>query len=116
MEIDSIMSGRFFFKQSYFFSLEKNLYASRPSEHPLVRGKNVKTFGIVGCKDKTSSWQTDSPMVVTLLGQQYNVEEKPTVVLYTYHRAGTSNRKQKLNINNVVLVCSTSSNRVVLIV
>ena len=24
--------------------LEKNLYASRPSEHPPVRGENVKTF------------------------------------------------------------------------
>ena len=27
--------------------------------------------------------QTGSPMVVTL-GQQYNVGEKPTVILYTY--------------------------------
>ena len=25
-----------------------------------------------------------SPMVVTLLGQQYNTGEKPTVILYTY--------------------------------
>ena len=31
-----------------------------------------------------------SPMVVTL-GQQYNIEEKPTVILYTYinRHAGT---------------------------
>ena len=39
--------------------LKKNLNASRPSEHPPVKEKNVKTFGlggIIGCKDKTSSW------------------------------------------------------------
>ena len=39
-------------------SLKKTLNASRPSEHPLVRGKHVKTFslgGIIGCKYKTSS-------------------------------------------------------------
>ena len=37
---------------------KKNLNAPRPSEHPPVRGENVKTFrgGIIGCKDKTSSW------------------------------------------------------------
>ena len=37
--------------------------------------------GIIGCKDKTSyGIETDSPMIV-LLGQQYNVGEKPTVIL-----------------------------------
>ena len=38
--------------------LKKNLNAPRPSEHPPVRGKSVKTFlgGIIGCKDETSSW------------------------------------------------------------
>ena len=36
-------------------------------------------------------------MVVTLLlGQQYNVGEKPTVILYTYinHHAGTPEKQQ----------------------
>ena len=47
----------------------------------------------LGFKDKTSlqyGIQTGSPMVVTL-GQQYNVREKPTVILYTYinRHAGT---------------------------
>ena len=44
-----------------------------------------------------------SLMVVTL-GQQYNVEEKPTVILYTYinRHAGTPDKKQKQNRNNVV--------------
>ena len=48
-------------------------------------------------------------MVVTL-GQQYNVGEKPTVVLYTYinRHAGTPNKKQNIQ-------CSTSLNRVVII-
>ena len=40
-------------------NLKKNQNApNRPSEHPPVRGKNMsKLFGgIIGCKDKTSSW------------------------------------------------------------
>ena len=38
--------------------LKNNMNASRPSEHPPVRGKSVKNLGgIIGCKkDKTSSW------------------------------------------------------------
>ena len=34
------------------------MIASRPSEHPSVRGENVKTFTvgeIIGCKYKTAS-------------------------------------------------------------
>ena len=42
-------------------------------------------------------------MVITL-GQQYNVEEKPTVILYTCisRHAGTPDKKQKQSRNNVV--------------
>ena len=46
--------------------------------------------GIIGCKDKTSSWHligfSGSPMVVLIVtyGQEYNVGEKPTVMMYTY--------------------------------
>ena len=42
-------------------------------------------------------------MVVTL-GQQYNVGEKPTVILYTNinRHAGTPNKKQNKTKNNVV--------------
>ena len=37
--------------------------------------------GIIGCKDKTSPWHLNGfPMVLTL-GQQYNIGEKPTVIL-----------------------------------
>ena len=50
-------------------------------------------------------------MVVTL-GQQYDVGEKPTVILYTYiHRhAGTPDKKQKTKQKQ----CSTTSNMVVM--
>ena len=49
-------------------------------------------------------------MVVTL-GQQYNVGEKPIVILYTYinRHAGTPEKQQKQK------QCSTSSNMVVII-
>ena len=54
-------------------------------------------------------------MVVTL-GQQYNVREKPTVIyyctLYINRHAGTLDKKQKQNRNNVL--CSTTSNMVVI--
>ena len=49
--------------------------------------------GNIGCRDKTSSWyQTGSPIVITS-GQQYNIGEKPSVILYTYINlhAGTPN-------------------------
>ena len=51
-------------------------------------------------------------MVVTL-GQQYNVGEKPAVILYTYidRHAGTPDKKQKTKQKQ----CSTSSNMVVVI-
>ena len=40
--------------------------------------------GIKGCKYKTSSWHLNRfPMQITL-GKQYNVGEKPTVILYIY--------------------------------
>ena len=50
-----------------------------------------------------------SPMIVTL-GQQYNIGEKPTVIMYTYiHRhAGTPEKQQRQKK-------STSSNMVVII-
>ena len=48
-------------------------------------------------------------MVVTL-GQQYNIGEKPTVILYTY-----INRMQGLQTKTKQKHCSTSSNMVVII-
>ena len=42
----------------YCIFLKKNLNASRPSEHPPVRGGKMskRLGGIIGCKYKTSSW------------------------------------------------------------
>ena len=42
-----------------YLSLKKNLNISRPSEHPPVRGGVMSkrlVGGIIGCKDKSSSW------------------------------------------------------------
>ena len=42
---------------AWYSILKKHLNTSRPSEHPPVRGKMSKRLGgIMGCKDKTSSW------------------------------------------------------------
>ena len=63
--------------------------------------------GIIGCKYKTSLWHYNGfPMVVTL-GQQYNVGEKPTVILYTFinRRAETPDKTSKTKQKQ----CSTSS-------
>ena len=39
--------------------------------------------GIIGCKYETSSWHLNGfPYVVVTLGQQYNIGEKSTVMLY----------------------------------
>ena len=64
--------------------------------------------GIIGCKYKTSSWHLNGfPDGSNALGQQYNVGEKPTVILQTYsiRHAGTPDKKQKQNRNNVVQHC-----------
>ena len=63
--------------------LKKNLKVSRPSEHPPVREKKMskRLGGIIGCTDKTSSWNLNGSPIVVRLGQPYNVGEKPTVIL-----------------------------------
>ena len=62
---------------------EKSERIYRPSEHPPVRGKKMskRLAGIKAAKTKPlHGIGSGSPMVVTL-GQQYNVGEKPTVIL-----------------------------------
>ena len=59
--------------------------------------------GVIGCKYKTSSCHLNGfpdMMVVTLLGQQYNTGEEPTVIMlctyYINRHAGTPDKnKQK---------------------
>ena len=47
--------------------------------------------GIKGCKYKTSLWHLNGfPDGITLLGQQYNVREKPTVILYNNNNNNTT--------------------------
>ena len=67
--------------------------------------------GIEGCNYKTSLWHLNGfPYdIIVTLGQQYNIGEKPTVILYTYinRHAGTPEKQRNQN--------STSSNMVVII-
>ena len=52
--------------------------------------------GIIACKYKTSSWHLNGfPDGVVTLGQQFNVGEKPTVILSTYinRHAGTPDKR-----------------------
>ena len=65
--------------------IKKYMNASRPSEHPPVRGKKMsnRSGGIISCKDKTCSrhlvgFPNGSSIESTLL-----CREKPTVMLYT---------------------------------
>ena len=78
-------------------SLTKNQNAPRPSEHPPVRGKicqNVQVGSKAANTKPLHSIQTGSPREITL-GQQYNVGEKPIVILYTYinRHAGTPEKQ-----------------------
>ena len=76
--------------------LKKNLNACRPSEHPPVREKMSKRLGgIIGCKYTTSSWHLNGFPMVVILGQQYNIGGKPTVMYpYIDRHAGTSDKNK----------------------
>ena len=68
--------------------------------------------GIIGCKYRSlDGISRGSPMMGVSLGQQFNIGEKPTVILYTYINcnAGTPEKQRKQKH------CSTSSNIVVMI-
>ena len=57
--------------------------------------KNVKIGGIKGCKYKTSSWHLNRfPDADNIGSTEYNVGEKPTVILYIYinRHAGTQEK------------------------
>ena len=71
----------------------KNLNASKPSEHAPPGEKLSKGLGgNIGCRDKDFFMVSEGfPNNVTTSGQQNNIREKPSVILYTYinHHAGT---------------------------
>ena len=66
--------------------LKKNESTPRPSEHPPVMGEKMSKrllSGIKGCKyKKNSSWYLNRFPDAITLGQQYNVGERPTVILH----------------------------------
>ena len=65
---------------------------------------------IIGCKYKTFSWHLNGfPYGSNIGSTEYNIGEKPTVILYTYNirHAGTPEKQRRQN--------STSSNMVVII-
>ena len=66
--------------------------------------------GIIGCKDKTSPWHLTSSLMVVTLGQQCNVGEKPSVMLYTYidRQAGTPDKTKPKH-------CSIELDRLIII-
>ena len=57
--------------------------------------------GIIGCRDKSSSWHSNGfpDGIIVTLGQQCNIGEKPTVMLYTYidRHAGTPDNSEGLD-------------------
>ena len=62
--------------------------------------------GIIGCKDKTSSWHLNGfpdGINSNIESIVYNAGEKPSLILYTdiHRHAGTPDKKQKQNRNNV---------------
>ena len=65
---------------------KEKLNASRPSEHPPVRGKSAKTFRWDHRLQIQNLFMAFKriPDSSIILGQQYNTGEKPTVMLYTY--------------------------------
>ena len=65
----------------------------RPSKHPPVREKNIKTFRW----DRRLQIQN-----LVTLGRQYNVAKKPTVILYTCINRHAGTQKNKNKKNNVV--------------
>ena len=56
-------------------------------------------------KDKTSSWHLNGFPMVVALGQQYNVGEKPIVILFLYtyisRHAGTPDQEAKIVVSHI---------------
>ena len=78
---------------------KKFLNASRPSEHTSIRGGNVKTFRWdhrLQIQNLFLVFKRFLSPVVMTMGLQYNIGEKPTVMLYTYinRYAGTPDKNK----------------------
>ena len=101
----------FFFpkkKKKMLFKEKSERTTYRPSEHPPVReGKcqNVQVRSKAANTKPFHGIKTDSPMEITL-GRQYNVGEKPTVILYIYinRHAGTPEKQRSTPSHMVIIV------------
>ena len=67
--------------------------------------------GIIGCKDKTSSWHSTGFPSGSNMGQQYDVGEKPTVILYTYINPHAGTPKKTETNKNIVVHTTTKTNQ-----
>ena len=91
-------------KLSYGYNCQwcfkKNPNASRPSEHPPVRGGKMSKClsGIIGCKDKTSSWHLIGFPNGSNIGSrvQYRAEAHRYVILYTWGKREAAPRSRIL--------------------
>ena len=69
-----------------------NRHAGTPDKHQKQKQCNTSSNMVViiycyipvCCKDKATTWYLNGSPMVVILGQQYHVGEKPTVILYTY--------------------------------
>ena len=69
--------------------------------------------GIVGCKDKKSSWHLIGfPDGSKRANSPFSVGEKLTIILYTYinRRAGTPNKRQKTKDTMSLVRCRLGDN------
>ena len=94
----------------YILILKKNQNTPRPSEHPPVRGENIKTFRWdhrLQIQNLFMAFKRVPLSMVVTLGQQCNTGANPTVILYTYinRHAGTPEKQRRQN--------STSSNIII---
>ena len=95
---------------------KENLNASRPSEHPPVRGEMSKSLGgIIGYKYKTSSWHLNGfPDGSNIVGStiQYRGEAHRYTVHLHLSPCRNTRQKAKIKRNNVVQHPTWCSNNI----
>ena len=91
--------------------LKKNLNASRPAEHPPVRGGNMskRLGGIIGCEDKTSSVVAAARRGGTTAGTPGTQPLRPCLVT-TQHNTPPHPAREELETETKPCgICSTVS-------
>ena len=88
---------------------KENLNESRPFEHPPVREKthqSKRSGGIIGCKDKTSSWHlVGFPKYGNIWSTVSCREEAHSCTVYTYtnRHAGTPDKTKTKDTMSLVV-------------